>query len=57
MYKQNLAFVYLVLINYIKALTKQELNVQCHIRKKRHLAFGTMLIIWWYDDESRRLNI
>lgn len=30
MYKQNLAFVYLVLINYIKALTKQELNV--HIR-------------------------
>lgn len=57
MYKQNLAFVYLVLINYIKALTKQELNVQCRIRKKRHLAFGTMLIIWWYDDESRRLNI
>lgn len=30
MYKQNLAFVCLVLINYIKALTKQELNV--HIR-------------------------
>lgn len=54
MYKQNLAFVYLVLINYIKALTKQELNV--HTTSSIRDDVNNMMI-WWRIEKVEYLEL
>lgn len=54
MYKQNLAFVYLVLINYVKALTKQELNV--HTTSSIRDDVNNMMI-WWRIEKVEYLEL